>query len=343
MNFVKLTMPSAPNNIKHHDERVPIFNKYRIEQQISALYEKQIPLPSGGSIVIDHTEALVAIDVNSGRATKESGVEETAYSTNLEAVREIARQLRLRDLAGLIIIDFIDMYDQKHRRNIERVLRDELQNDRARIQLGRISVFGLLEMSRQRLGASFFETITEPCKNCGGTGYVRSVEILAVSILRAIRHACADKQTGVIYIYANAETLAYIMNFKKNEIISTEKNYNVHIFLHPSEENGSQGFTLKKRKSLSEEERKEFEMQVTTGKVNQMGFEKNYFENLEYDNVSNESYDEPKRNYQPNNNDRNRQHKNRNDKKFNKRNEGNRSNHQNKDEKRSFFSFIFKR
>ena len=343
MNFVKLTMPSAPNNIKHHDERVPIFNKYRIEQQISALYEKQIPLPSGGSIVIDHTEALVAIDVNSGRATKESGVEETAYSTNLEAVREIARQLRLRDLAGLIIIDFIDMYDQKHRRNIERVLRDELQNDRARIQLGRISVFGLLEMSRQRLGASFFETITEPCKNCGGTGYVRSVEILAVSILRAIRHACADKQTGVIYIYANAETLAYIMNFKKNEIISTEKNYNVHIFLHPSEENGSQGFTLKKRKSLSEEERKEFEMQVTTGKVNQMGFEKNYFENLEYDNVSNESYEEPKRNYQPNNNDRNRQHKNRNDKKFNKRNEGNRSNHQNKDEKRSFFSFIFKR
>lgn len=343
MNFVKLTMPSAPNNIKHHDERVPIFNKYRIEQQISALYEKQIPLPSGGSIVIDHTEALVAIDVNSGRATKESGVEETAYSTNLEAVREIARQLRLRDLAGLIIIDFIDMYDQKHRRNIERVLRDELQNDRARIQLGRISVFGLLEMSRQRLGASFFETITEPCKNCGGTGYVRSVEILAVSILRAIRHACADKQTGVIYIYANAETLAYIMNFKKNEIISTEKNYNVHIFLHPSEENGSQGFTLKKRKSLSEEERKEFEMQVTTGKVNQMGFEKNYFENLEYDNFSNETYEEPKRNYQPNNNDRNRQHKNRNDKKFNKRNEGNRSNHQNKDEKRSFFSFIFKR
>ena len=341
INFVKLTMPNIPNNIRLHDERVPIFNKYRIEQQISALYEKQISLPSGGSIVIDHTEALVAIDVNSGRATKESGVEETAYNTNLEAVKEIARQLRLRDLAGLIVIDFIDMYDQKHRRNIERVLRDELQNDRARIQLGRISVFGLLEMSRQRLGASFFETITEPCKNCGGTGYVRSVEILAVSILRAIRHACADKQTGVIYIYANPETLAYIMNFKKNEIISTEKNYNVHIFMHPSEENGSQGFNIKKRKSLSDEERKEFEMQITTGKVNQMGFEKNYFENLDNEELTNDSNEDSRKNYQ-HHHDKNRNHKNhRHDKKNHKKNDF--RNQQNHETKKSFFSFLFKK
>ena len=159
MSFVKLTMPNFNHNIKLHDDRIPIFNKYRVEQQISALYEKQINLPSGGSIVIDHTEALVAIDVNSGRATKESGVEETAYMTNLEASKEIAKQLRIRDLAGLIVIDFIDMYDQKNRRNIERTLRDALQNDRARIQLGRISVFGLLEMSRQRLGASFLKPL----------------------------------------------------------------------------------------------------------------------------------------------------------------------------------------
>lgn len=283
MNFVKLTMPSAAHNIKLHDERVPIFNKYRVEQQISALYEKQINLPSGGSIVIDHTEALVAIDVNSGRATKESGVEETAFSTNVEAVREIAKQLRLRDLAGLVVIDFIDMYDQKHRRNVERALRDELQHDRARIQLGRISVFGLLEMSRQRLGASFFETITEPCKHCSGTGYVRSVEILAVSILRAIRHACADKQAGVIYVYANAETIAYMMNYKKGEIVSTEKNYDIHIFMHPSDDVGAQGFNIKKRKSLSDEERRDIEMQVTTGKVNQLGLEKSYFDNYSRD------------------------------------------------------------
>ncbi len=278
INFAKLTSPQSVHNIKLHDERIPIFNKYRVEQQISDLYEKQVNLPSGGSIVIDHTEALVAVDVNSGRATREIGVEETAFNTNLEAVKEIARQLRLRDLAGLIVIDFIDMYDQKHRRHIERALRDDLQHDRARIQLGRISVFGLLEMSRQRLGASFFETITEPCKSCGGTGYVRSVEILAVSILRSIRHSCSDKQVGVIYVYTSPETIAYMMNFKKSEVMSTEKNYDVHIFMHPTDEVGSNGFNIKKRKSLSEEERRELEMEVVTGKVNQLGLEKSYFD-----------------------------------------------------------------
>lgn len=317
MSFVKLTMPNGTHNIKLHEERVPIFNKYRVEQQISSLYEKQIALPSGGSIVIDHTEALVAIDVNSGRATKESGVEETAFTTNFEAVKEIARQLRLRDLAGLVVIDFIDMYDQKHRRNVERALRDELQNDRARIQLGRISVFGLLEMSRQRLGASFFETITEPCKHCNGTGYVRSVEILAVSILRSIRHACADNQVGVIYVYTTNEVIAYLMNYKKNDIISTEKNYNIHIFMHPSEDVGSQGFTIKKRKSLSDEERREIEMEVVTGKVNQLGLEKSYFDDSS--NNGKESFG----NSGEDNLNRNRR---RNDNKFKKNNKDRRKN-----------------
>jgi len=317
MSFVKLTMPNGTHNIKLHEERVPIFNKYRVEQQISSLYEKQIALPSGGSIVIDHTEALVAIDVNSGRATKESGVEETAFTTNFEAVKEIARQLRLRDLAGLVVIDFIDMYDQKHRRNVERALRDELQNDRARIQLGRISVFGLLEMSRQRLGASFFETITEPCKHCNGTGYVRSVEILAVSILRSIRHACADNQVGVIYVYTTNEVIAYLMNYKKNDIISTEKNYNIHIFIHPSEDVGSQGFTIKKRKSLSDEERREIEMEVVTGKVNQLGLEKSYFDDSS--NNGKESFG----NSGEDNLSRNRR---RNDNKFKKNNKDRRKN-----------------
>ncbi len=322
-NFIKLTMPGSANNVKLHEERIPIFNKYRVEQQISSLYEKQISLPSGGSIVIDHTEALVAIDVNSGRATKESGVEETAFTTNLEAVREIARQLRLRDLAGLVVIDFIDMYDQKHRRNIERALRDELQNDRARIQLGRISVFGLLEMSRQRLGASFFETITEPCKHCNGTGYVRSVEILAVSILRSIRYACTDNQVGVIYIYTTPEVITYMMNFKKNEIISTEKNYNIHIFLHQSDDVGSQGFTLKKRKSLSDDERREIEMEVVTGKVNQLGLEKSYLDNYsgEEAEYNNEGNQDRSRNRRDNNFKRNR----RNRKKFDNRNNNDRN------------------
>ncbi len=332
VNFVKLTMPGAPQNIKLHDERIPVFNKYRVEQQISALYEKQINLPSGGSIVIDHTEALVAIDVNSGRATKESGVEETAFNTNLEAVKEITKQLRLRDLAGLVVIDFIDMYDQKHRRNVERALRDELQHDRARIQLGRISVFGLLEMSRQRLGASFFETITEPCKHCSGTGYVRSVEILAVSILRAIRHSCADKQAGVIYVYTNAETIAYMMNYKKGDILSTEKNYDIHIFMHVSDDVGAQGFNIKKRKSLSDEERREFEMQVTTGKVNQLGLEKSYFDNYSREE---ESFDDDSdRNYRKNrNNDKHRKNRrdNRDRRRFDDRSE----------KKKSFLGSIF--
>jgi len=334
MNFVKLTMPHSAHNVKLHDERVPIFNKFRVEQQISALYEKQIHLPSGGSIVIDHTEALVAIDVNSGRATKESGVEETAFSTNIEAVKEIAKQLRLRDLAGLVVIDFIDMYDQKHRRNVERALRDELQNDRARIQLGRISVFGLLEMSRQRLGASFFETITEPCKHCSGTGYVRSVEILAVSILRAIRHSCADKQAGVIYIYTNSETIAYMMNFKKAEIVSTEKNYDVHIFMHPSDDVGNHGFTIKKRKSLSDEERREIEMPITTGKVNQLGLEKSYFDGYSKDDRTDEDND---RNTQrrPRNNNNNKFKKNN---RYDKKRPNNRNNNE---PKKSFLESIF--
>ncbi|MES2962225.1 MAG: Rne/Rng family ribonuclease [Pseudomonadota bacterium] len=335
MNFVKLTMPHSAHNVKLHDERVPIFNKFRVEQQISALYEKQIHLPSGGSIVIDHTEALVAIDVNSGRATKESGVEETAFSTNIEAVKEIAKQLRLRDLAGLVVIDFIDMYDQKHRRNVERALRDELQNDRARIQLGRISVFGLLEMSRQRLGASFFETITEPCKHCSGTGYVRSVEILAVSILRAIRHSCADKQAGVIYIYTNPETIAYMMNFKKAEIVSTEKNYDVHIFMHPSDDVGNQGFTIKKRKSLSDEERREIEMPVTTGKVNQLGLEKSYFDGYSKDDRTDEDNSDRNGPRRPRNNNNNKFKKNN---RYDKRRPDNRHNNE---PKKSFLGSIF--
>jgi ribonuclease E len=318
-NFVKLTMPNSQNNIKLHDERVPVFNKYRVEQQITALYEKQISLPSGGSIVIDHTEALVAIDVNSGRSTRESGVEETAFQTNLEAVKEIAKQLRLRDLAGLVVIDFIDMYEQRHRRNIERALRDELQNDRARIQLGRISVFGLLEMSRQRLGASFFETITEPCTHCAGTGYVRSVEILAVSILRAIRHSCSDKQAGVIYVYTNPETIAYIMNFKKSEILTTEKNYEVHVFFHPGDDVGSQGFNIKRRKSLSDDERREIEMQVTTGKVNQLGLEKSYFDensgSADHGNRENRRDRNRKKNRRDRNRDRDNNNRNNNEKK----------------------------
>lgn len=323
--FLKLTMPNSEHNVKLHEDRAPVFNKYRVEQQISALYKKEISLKSGASIVIDHTEALVAIDVNSGRSTKESNVEETAYQTNLEAAKEIAKQLRLRDLAGLVVIDFIDMYDQKHRRQVERTLRDELQDDRARIQLGRISIFGLLELSRQRLGASLFETITQPCQHCNGTGYVRSVEILATSILRAIRYACNDRNTGVIYIYTSSEVITYIGNFKKRELLMTEENYGVHIFFHHSDDVGGNGYSLKKRKGLSVEEKREIEMEIETGKVNQLDLEKKFldskeeFEDIKIDyNVSSDKRNNNQRkrnNRSRNNNKNNRNYKNRNNNK----------------------------
>jgi len=338
LDFAKLTMPNNKHNINLHNDRLPIFNKYRIEQQISALYEKKIALPSGGSLVIDNTEALVAIDINSGKSTKESGIEETAYNTNLEAVKEIAKQLRLRDLAGLIVIDFIDMEDQRNRRNIERSLRDELQNDRARIQMGRISSFGLLEMSRQRLGSSFFETITTPCQHCGGTGFVRSVEILVVSILRAIRHACADKQAGVIYVYTDAKTISHIINYKKNEIDLTEKNYNIYIFFHPSEENGVNGFNIKKRKNLSEEEKREFDMKIATGKVNQLNIEQSYLQDFD----TNEQNCEPDFEQEPQQQQQHRYQKNRHDRYDRKK----KKHYQQKNSKpssiKNFLNFFFK-
>ena len=218
------------------------------------------------------------------------------------------------------------MYDQKNRRNVERTLRDELQLDRARIQLGRISAFGLLEMSRQRIGVSFFETITEVCKNCNGTGYTRSVEILAVSILRAIRRACCDKQAGVIYIYTNAETIAYMLNFKKAEIAGAEKAYNVNIFMHNSDEAGSNGFIIKKRKKLSDFEKREIEMEVVTGKVNQLGLEKSFFDSYQEEG----SKEEVGNNFKSNNNKKNKSRKNRNKKKF-----------ENKPQKKGFMGSLF--
>ncbi len=290
-NLIKLITAKSADNIKFYNERIPVFNKYKVEQQISSLYEK-VSLKSGGSIVIDHTEALVAIDVNSGRATNEKDVEKTAYNTNLEAANEVARQLRLRDLAGLVVIDFIDMYDQKNRRMVERELRDALINDKARIQMGKISSFGLMEMSRQRLGSSFFETITDPCQHCGGTGYVRSVEILAVSILRSIRHACSEKNVGVIHISTLGEVAAYMLNYKRKEIDVIQKANNVHVLLHCSEDVGANGFNIKKRKSLSIEERKNLDMEVKTGKVNKLGIQREEFEE---DLFENDNSSRPKR------------------------------------------------
>lgn len=256
--------------VKLHSDRIPIFNKYKIEQQLKKLYEKESNLPSGGYIVLDQTEALVAIDVNSGKATQNNSVEETAFKTNIEAANEIARQLKLRDLAGLVVIDFIDMYEQKHRRMVEKELRDALKNDRSKIQIGKISPFGLLEISRQRIRAGFFETIADPCKNCSGTGYVKSAEIVALDILRAVRYSCHDRNVKVIQINTSGEVISYMLNYKIQDILKTEKNYNIHIMVNYDSSIASSEFTLKKRRSLSKEERKKMNYENITGEINKM-------------------------------------------------------------------------
>ncbi len=237
--------------VRLYKDRVPIFNKYKIENQIDELYERHVDLPSGGSIVIDQTEALIAIDINSGKATSHKNIEETAYKTNIEAVKEISRQVRLRDLAGLIVIDFIDMDDQSNRRLIEKALRDELKNDRARVQIGKISIFGLLELSRQRSSNSFFETITKDCHKCGGSGYIKSEEVLSLNILRSIRYATNDKQAGVIYVKAPNSVIAYMMNYKRRELYKIEKNYNIHIIMHSDDDMNQNSYQIRKRKKSS--------------------------------------------------------------------------------------------
>ena len=188
-------MPSHPKNDKHYDDGLPLFARYQVESYLSAMFNPVVQLRSGGYIVIGITEALVAIDVNSGRATKEGSIEDTALKTNLEAADEISRQLRLRDLAGLIVIDFIDMDERKNNANVEKRMKDKLKSDRARIQVGRISGFGLLEMSRQRLRPGMLEATTQSCQSCHGTGLIRSDDNLALSILRQIEEEGVRKRS----------------------------------------------------------------------------------------------------------------------------------------------------
>ncbi|MEL0028301.1 MAG: ribonuclease E/G, partial [Perlucidibaca sp.] len=195
MAFVQQVMPHYQNKIKLYKDSVPLFNRYQIESQIETAFQREVKLPSGGSIVIDPTEALVSIDINSSRATKGSDIEETALNTNLEAADEIARQLRLRDSGGLVVIDFIDMTPAKHQRMVEDRLRDALAMDRARIQIGRISKFGLLELSRQRLRPSLEEATGLVCPRCNGTGVIRDVRSLSLSIMRVIEEEVLKDRT----------------------------------------------------------------------------------------------------------------------------------------------------
>ncbi|KRA42689.1 Rne/Rng family ribonuclease [Devosia sp. Root635] len=221
-DFMKMIMPSHAKNVKPYVEDQPLFSKYNIEAQLDSMFSPTVTLPSGGYIVINPTEALVSIDVNSGRSTKEHNIEDTALQTNLEAAEEVSRQLRLRDLAGLIVIDFIDMMENRSNRAVERKLKDCLKDDRARIQVGRISHFGLMEMSRQRIRFGVVESSTHKCPICDGTGLVRSTESLALMIMRHIEDHVLRRQGQSINVRVPVEVALYILNFKRETLTALE-------------------------------------------------------------------------------------------------------------------------
>ncbi|OAN53942.1 ribonuclease E [Paramagnetospirillum marisnigri] len=231
-DYMRMLTPSHAKKVQpYKDPVMPMFHRYQVEAQLDAMHSPTVQLKSGGYIVISQTEALVAIDVNSGRATKERHIEETALKTNLEAADEVARQLRLRDLAGLIVIDFIDMEENRNNNAVERRLKDALKNDRARIQVGKISAFGLLELSRQRLRPSLQETTFSPCPHCAGTGLVRSVESAAVHVLRAIEEEGIRRRSSEVTVYVSSAIALYILNQKRGALAAIEERYEFSVFL----------------------------------------------------------------------------------------------------------------
>nr|WP_315983919.1 ribonuclease E/G [Aliamphritea spongicola] len=234
LNFVKQVMPSYEQKIKLYTEQVPLFNRFQIETQIETAFQREVQLPSGGSIVIDPTEALVSIDINSARATRGSDIEETALHTNLEAAEEIGRQLRLRDIGGLIVIDFIDMTPIKNQREVENRMRDAMKIDRARVQLGRISRFGLMEMSRQRLRPSLIESRGSVCPRCNGQGTIRDTESLALSILRLIEEESAKERTAQIRAILPVSVATFLLNEKRSEVHDIEQRQNVRVVIVPN-------------------------------------------------------------------------------------------------------------
>ena len=235
-DFMKLLMPSHARKVKQYADPVPLFQRHGVEDQLSAMYHPVVQLKSGGYIVINPTEALVSIDINSGRSTKEHGIEQTALSTNMEAAREIARQLRLRDMAGLVVIDFIDMEKHGNSRKVERCLKESLKNDRARIQVGRISSFGLMEMSRQRLRTGVLEASTRECPHCEGTGLVRTASSAGLTALRHIEEEAAKGKGREITLRASQEATIYVLNSKRIELAEIEDRYGVTIEILPNSE-----------------------------------------------------------------------------------------------------------
>jgi len=232
--FMQQVMPHNIKKLKFYDDSVPLFTRYQIESQIETAFNREVRLPSGGSIVIDHTEALVSIDINSAKSTKGGDIEETALNTNLEAAEEIARQLRLRDLGGLVVIDFIDMYQSRNQREVENRLRDSLKVDRARVQVGRISRFGLLEMSRQRLSASLGEASQIVCPRCNGQGTIRGIESLALSVLRILEEESIKDKTSRVVAQLPVDVATFLLNEKRSMVSEIEARNQVNLILIPN-------------------------------------------------------------------------------------------------------------
>ncbi|WP_407493611.1 Rne/Rng family ribonuclease [Pseudooceanicola sp. MF1-13] len=250
-DFMKMIMPSHAKNVKHYTEAMPLFARYQVETYLGGMFNPTVQLKSGGYIVIGVTEALVAIDVNSGRATKEGSIEDTAVKTNLEAAEEVARQLRLRDLAGLIVIDFIDMDERKNNNAVEKKLKDKLKTDRARIQVGRISGFGLLEMSRQRLRPGMLEATTQPCHACHGTGLIRSDDSMALNILRQIEEEGTRRRSREVLVKCPVDIANYLMNQKREHVAAVEARYGLSVRIEGDPHLVSPDFTLEKFKTAT--------------------------------------------------------------------------------------------
>ena len=234
LQFMNHVMPGNVSRVKLYRDEIPLFSRFQIEHQIETAFSREVRLPSGGAIVIDHTEALVSVDVNSGRSTKGSDIEQTAFNTNLEAADEVARQLRLRDLGGLVVIDFIDMESQRNQREVENRLRDALHYDRARVQTGKISRFGLLELSRQRLRPSLGETSHIPCPRCHGTGHIRGIESTALHILRITQEEAMKENSAIIQVQLPVEAATFLLNEKRSEIHNIEQRMGVQVVLIPN-------------------------------------------------------------------------------------------------------------
>ena len=250
-DFMKMIMPSHSKNVQRYEDNLPLFARFQVESYLAGMFNPTVQLKSGGYIVIGVTEALVAVDVNSGRATKEGSIEETALKTNLEAADEVARQLRLRDLAGLIVIDFIDMDERRNNASVEKRMKDRLKSDRARIQVGRISGFGLMEMSRQRLRPGMIEATTQPCSSCHGTGLIRSDDNLALSVLRQIEEEGTRRRSREVLVKCPVGIANFLMNQKREHVAQIEARYGMSVRIEGDPSLISPDFTLEKFKTAT--------------------------------------------------------------------------------------------